>query len=71
MGQIEAIGMSNTLESQESAIIREIDQLIAKLVNGSATSDDRTKLSELSELRSKLLHPPLSPWYEERRRRFG
>lgn len=57
--------------SRESEIVRAIDQLVDKLVSGKATADDRAKLSELSELRSKLMHPPLSPRFEERRRRIG
>jgi hypothetical protein len=66
--------MTDAVDNQvtrEAEIVRAIDQLVDKVVSGQATADDRAKLSELSELRSKLMHPPLSPRFEERRRRFG
>jgi hypothetical protein len=55
--------------SREADIAREIDQLIAKLVTGTATPQDRARLQELSERRSKLMRPAYPPRLEERRKR--
>ncbi len=60
---------STVTTSREADLAREIDQLISKLVTGTASRQDRARLQELSELRSRLMHPPLPPGMEERRHR--
>lgn len=59
------------MSSREADLARQIDQLISKLVSGTATTQDRAKLQELSELRSKLMRPSFPTRSEERRRRLA
>ena len=57
--------------SRESDLIREIDRLINKIVNGSSTPEDKAVLDRLLEERSNLMHPAPTGGFEERRRRWG
>jgi len=57
--------------SREADLIREIDLLIAKVVSDMASTQERARLSELMELRSKLMHPVLNTGFDDRRRRWG
>lgn len=53
----------------EEDLFREIDELVAKLVVGTATPQERDRLTELYEQRSQLLRPAVSSEIEELVRR--
>jgi hypothetical protein len=51
----------------ESTLVRQIQELIGKLVTGRATEADRTRLRELQELRSQHIRPDISKNIKDRR----
>lgn len=63
--------VNSTLEAtlpREAEIAGEIKLLISKVVRGEASEQDRSRLTELSELRSQLMRPAAIERFVERRK---
>ena len=56
------------LSLDESALTREIQELIGKLMTREASGRDRARLRELQELRNQQIRPDISENIKERRR---
>ncbi|HWX33683.1 MAG TPA: hypothetical protein VNZ53_40425 [Steroidobacteraceae bacterium] len=56
------------LSLDESALTREIQELIGKLMTREASERDRARLRELQELRNQQIRPDISENIKERRR---
>jgi hypothetical protein len=64
-------GKPEAAAPREAEVFKEIRGLISKVVRGEASEQDRSRLGELSEIRSQLMRPSSIERFVERRKHLA